>query len=185
MPKLGELKRGRVIGYKNDWNHYIWHACVDCGKERWVPLYRGKPRALRCRQCGSKFAGQHHQQGGSAQWKGGRFETSDGYIVIRLYPNDLYYRLANSHHYVMEHRLIMAKYLGRVLYRYETVHHKNGIKNDNRFENLELRVSRHPSGQRVEDLLKFAHWVIDCYGKGWKKSGIPCDECNKTGYVDK
>lgn len=70
-------------------------------------------------------------------WKGGRIITLRGYIKIKS-PNHPY---ANNLGYVPEHRLIMEKYIKRFLLPTEFVHHKNGITNDNRLENLEI-ISR-------------------------------------------
>lgn len=66
--------------------------------------------------------------------------------------------------YYLEHRVVMERMLGRDLLDGENVHHINGIRDDNRPENLELWVSSQPSGQRVTDLLAWAREIEARYG---------------------
>ena len=86
-------------------------------------------------------------------------KTKQGYITIQLRNHPM----ANKTGYVYEHRLVMAEHLGRYLLPNETVHHKNGIRNDNRIENLELWSEAQPYGQRVEDKVKYAIEILEQY----------------------
>lgn len=70
---------------------------------------------------------------------------------------------------VLDHRAVMEQFLGRALRKSETVHHKNGNRSDNRLSNLELWAKSQPAGQRVTDLLDWAHEIIDLYASEEQK----------------
>jgi hypothetical protein len=105
------------------------------------------------RPAGFQSGDQHHN------WKGGRIETED-YVFVLLQPEDPFYEMGQLKNgegagkYVLEHRYVMAKKLGRPLFEYETVHHKdlNGKNNDP--GNLELRIGKHGKGAMFQ--------CIDC-----------------------
>lgn len=129
-----------------------WRCLCDCGNETYVQvtkLLSGHTKSCGClvKELASNRSGENHPS-----WKGGRLETEHGYILLlkKDHPN------ARKNGRVFEHVIVMSEHLGRPLIKGETVHHKNGIKNDNRIENLELWSTNHSNGQRTEDILDWA-----------------------------
>ena len=135
-PSIGEVRFGSLMG--KDAKYYHWLACPICGKERWVVMHSSNNLDHRCQKCSIATRDK------SCHWKGGNWHNNRGYIMTRIYPEDFYYPMGKGKtklgRAVLEHRLIMAKHLGRNLSDWETVHHKNGVKDDNRIENLELTM---------------------------------------------
>jgi hypothetical protein len=76
-----------------------------------------------------------------------------GYVMLQAPEHP---RAPSGNGYVFEHILVMEQLLGRYLCRDETVHHRNGVRDDNRPENLELWVRPQPAGIRAADALEWA-----------------------------
>lgn len=140
--KLIVIERAGVT--LNDKRH-LWLCQCDCGNKT---IVRGHNLSIsRTTSCGCarrvKRRGENHHC-----FKGG-FTTKSGYLMVKGEDRDGKWTERPYHAVVME------KAIGRKLTAQETVHHKNGIRNDNRIENLELWSTSHPYGQRVEDVIAF------------------------------
>jgi hypothetical protein len=129
----------------------IIRNCKNCSKSFKVKLCHshGGKGWFCSKECNYSFDRKDYK----ARWK-----QPCGYVYVNI-PKDhpIYLErkkkgIRNSR--IREHRLVMEQYLGRYLLPHENVHHKNGIRDDNRIENLELWTKQQPSGQRETDMMK-------------------------------
>ena len=181
-PALGELTRGEYIG-KYISSHFRWDACPICGNTRWVET-RASGKCKRCGIIGVRTKNRRTQ-----------IIDTNGYTKIALSPDDPYYCMADRHGYVREHRLVMARHLGRPLTSMDVVFHKNKNLTDNRLENLLHRTD----GCNAPPELPH-YWKPDCgrlltigeeskgkyIGKAIPKDiwvWVACPRCNKTRWV--
>ena len=130
-------KRFKKLGHKK-----VKSKCIVCGKV-WMGVM--KKREFCSQKCVS--SGIHN-----GRYQDGRYELKTGYVAVLSpqHPNKV------AGNYVLEHRLVMEKHIGRFLRNDEIVHHINGIRDDNRIENLELMTSSEHSKE---------HWRV------WKIEG--------------
>jgi hypothetical protein len=153
----------RRIKTNSDNRKQVWGLCPDCRQGRWVDKTNEDGTSqYRCSSCAAKKCSITSKE--IAYKKSLQnipySKTTDkcGYVQIWIPASDPYCgdgdnRPTTSGMRVAEHRYVMAKHLGRMLTAYENVHHKNGVRDDNRIENLELWSKPQPCGQRVDDLI--------------------------------
>ena len=156
-PDLGDVMSGVHIG-KATRALFVWTGCPDCGKERWVMRRFVTKRCVRCAAIERNWVGERNPH-----WRGGVRQGKDDYRYMTVYPDHPFIGMAGKvfthgkyRYSIAEHRLVMAKHLGRLLLPWELVHHLNGIRDDNRIENLELLKSskEHLPSMNVQRLVK-------------------------------
>lgn len=143
---------------------------------------RGKPTQCSAPECDRRTIGDGFCEKHRARWKSGadidiphysHYRTweeidqwrpskpdKNGYILLSRGVNP---RREDKRTRIFEHRYVMEQHLGRRLLKKETVHHINGVRDDNRLENLELWSSSHPAGQRVVDKVAWAKEILNQY----------------------
>jgi hypothetical protein len=146
---MGRPQRGKID-----------YVCEHCGKPFQDRRHGSATRIFCSRRCANRARASFSRSGRPNTGEpGNRFfiDKKSGYAISH-----------DGRKPVMQHRLVMEQMLGRKLRPHETVHHKNGIRHDNRPENLELWSSRHGRGQRVADLQEdiwsgnTPRYLIDC-----------------------
>lgn len=106
--------------------------------------------------------GAAHAGANATNYKNGRSKNKyHGYVILTGYKG--HPRASANGGQVKEHVIVMEQVLGRYLLPHENVHHKNGVRDDNRIENLELWTKSQPAGQRAEDMVAWAKELLALY----------------------
>lgn len=166
------------------------YFCKNCKDTNWlIQCACGKCNKIISRGSGKGYTRRfllNHGPRGKQHWnyKIGVTKSSQGYLISSgCYDNPKSYKLGT----MFEHRLIMSQYLDRPLESFEEVHHINGIKTDNRIENLQLIINiehgrlTHPKIDKSDRFCRQCKNTLDesKNGKGWYGNKIVGWLCNK------
>lgn len=166
----------RPIGTKN---HPRTRAhievCPVCNSRFLINIFHKGKQSYCTKKCGAQVHGRAIQgkylAEESPMWRGGRKLVRGYALIYAPKHHTLLISKSPTRKYVFEHRVVMEEYLGRQLLPTENVHHKNGVRDDNRIENLELWAKFQPPGQRVADQIAHAIRFLESYGLS--VNGIP------------
>lgn len=159
-------------GRRSDTQAKSVFTCLQCGKVNPMKRYAASDGSRYYREqkfCDIDCKAAHQRSSALQKFEAGEYSRHikrHGYVWISV-PS----LVTGKKHEMLEHRFVMSRHLGRDLLPEETVHHINGIRADNRIENLELFSSRHGPGQRVTDKVAFAVEILLLYPEFAKDAG--------------
>lgn len=136
---------------KNSDTKLVPVPCQMCGEIRYI---QSRSIAKYCKPCKSI----HAKEVGARLHK--YDNRPDGYVFLN---SKGYARVVVNGRAVCQHTYVMEQHMGRKLYKGENVHHINGVKDDNRIENLELWSTSQPAGQRIQDKVAWAKEILALY----------------------
>jgi len=150
--RITEIKKASEVG-KSGHSSYAWFLCPACFEGRWVATHAiDRPEFTGfCQQCAHKYLRLGDK---NPSWSGGRIYSGAGYVLVKARDHPK----ANSHGYYWEHILVWEKAHNQLLPQGWLVHHLNGIKDDNRLENLVAMPKRahanlaEPYQKRIREL---------------------------------
>ena len=152
----------------------MWLCRCECGTEKTVR--GGDMTSGKTKSCGCRTGSKHNQLREKGIFT--KRTEKDGYVIM-YYPE---HPNSQKGGHLFEHIYVMSEHLGRPLKPNENVHHINGVKDDNRIENLELWSKSQPRGQRVDDKLKHAIYLINEYnGEGMGQ--VTLDELKQAAAI--
>ena len=126
---ISSAAKGRI-----PWNKGL--TINDCRVKKYVENGRSKRFGKKPSESTKLKMSESHKGDRHWNWKGGRYESQEGYIFVKAPKN----HRADVRGYIREHDLVMEKHLKRKLEKNEIVHHINGVRNDNRRENLVVMI---------------------------------------------
>lgn len=135
--KPEEARNARELGRAGTGLFYA-RPCAVCGTIRWQ---RRSQKPTLCITCANRKSRKLQEGENSPTWKGGRL-IYNGYVIVSIPKDSPYAPMAQKTKRgrlrIFEHRLVAAQKLGRLLEDWEVIHHINGIRDDNRPENIDV-----------------------------------------------